>query len=561
MTKSQASALPDPGSARAPDPAEKYDVAILGGTLAGGLLGAVLSKQGVRVLLVPAAHDRTEASGETTVPYTAEVFLLLAKRFGIPEIAAFGLFPDLPEDIRRDSGIKKSLGFLYHRRGEEQRPDEAVQFNVPGEHAEWHLERRSVDMYTVRLAHRYGAAVLPHGVHATDAWTDPDGARVETSDGHVWRARYIVDVSGPDSPLVARNGGDDAEPRLALRSRVIATHMTGVARFEEIRDAADYPRATAWSQGTVHHIFDGGWIQLVRFDNHRDGDNPATGVTLSLDPGRWEHLPEDPEKAFQVVVEQYPDLARQFASAQAVRPWTSAPLWQRTAARTQGDRWFALERTAARNDMFLSRDVTMAAEMVHALATALIPAVRRDDFSPAPFARIAAFQDELAAFNDRWLAGARIASQDFRLWNAYSRVWLLWQILADLSLKRARLDVEASHGGRDWRPVERFELGGIWFHVPEGLRGIIDRSLRTIERVGAGELAAAPAADGIFAELRREKFVPPLYAFGDPEAKVYHFTIPKRLKMLWWVKTSAPADFRRLLTRDNVTSVTSATSR
>ncbi|MGW5639949.1 NAD(P)/FAD-dependent oxidoreductase [Streptomyces sp. NPDC003832] len=542
------------------DPRERYDVAVLGGTMAGGLLAAVLARQGVRVLVVPSAEDRSEPSGETTVPYTAEVFLLLAKRFDIPEIAAFGLFPDLPADVRRDSGVKKSLGFLYHRPGRPQSPGESVQFNVPGEHAEWHLERRTVDAYTRRIAHRYGAAVLSHGVHATDAWTEDDGARVETTDGHVWKARYLVDVSGPGSFLVARNGGDDPEPRLGLRSRVIATHMTGVKPFEEVRPTADYPRATAWSEGTVHHLFDGGWVQLVRFDNHSGGGNPATGVTLSLDPDRWDHLPDDPEKAFRTVVERFPDLAEQFASATAVRPWTHAPLWQRTASRTYGERWFALERTAARNDLFLSRDVTMATEVVHALATALVPAVRRDDFTEAPFARVAAFQDELNAFNDRWLRCARVAAGEFELWNAFSRVWLLWQILADLSLKRARLDCE-SGVGRDWTPVERFELGGIWFDVPEGLRGVIDRSLRTIERVGAGELSAVPAADGIFAELRREKFIPPLYAFGDPAAKVYHFTLPKRLKMLWWVKTSAPADFRRLLTRDNVTSVTSAASR
>lgn len=556
---------PDPAEAvdvhrRAPDPEEKYDVAILGATMSAGLLGAVLARQGLRVLIAPALDDRTEASGETTVPYTAEVFLLLAKRFDVPEIAAFGLFRDLPAEIRRSSGIKRSLGFLYHRPGRPQNPAESMQFNVPGEHAEWHLERRGVDRHTLQLAHQYGAAVLPPEVHATDAWTEADGARITTSDSRGWRARYIVDVSGPDSPLVARNGGDDPEPRLALRSRVLTTHMTGVTPFEELGGTADYPRVTPWSQGTVHHLFDGGWIQLVRYDNHPAGDNPATGVTLSLDPGRWEDLPADPEKAFWAVVAQFPDLERQFRSATAVRPWTSAPLCQRTASCTHGERWFALERSAARNDLFLSRDVTMAAEMVHALASVLIPAVRRDDFSPSAFKRVAAFQDELGAFNDRLLHAARVACGDFRLWNAFARVWLLWQILADLSLKRARLDC-AAEGGRDWAPVERFDLGGIWFHVPAGLRSVIDRTLQTIDRVAAGELAPHLAADRIYAVLRREPCVPPLYAFGDPDARVYHFTMPKRLRMLWWVKTSAPQDFRRLLTRDNVTSVTSASAR
>jgi FADH2 O2-dependent halogenase len=556
----------------APQPAETgppYDVAVLGGHLTAGLLATVLARQGVRVLVVPAPGDGAEPAGETTVPYTAEVFLLLAKRFQVPEIAAFGLFSDLPDRVRADSGIKDSLGFLYHHRGREQQPAETVQFNVPGEHCEWHLDRPSVDRYAMELALRYGATRVAGGAVLEDAWTEDDGALVRTTDGRVYRARYLVDCAGAASPLVRRTG-DDPEPRLRHRSRVLAARMTGVTAWERLGGPGDSWAArlspwrrgspSPWSQGTVHHLFDGGWVQVVHFGNHKGGRNRTTGVTLSLDP---EHaarldLPEDPEEAFRAVVADYPGLRRQFAGARTVGPWTDEPFYQRTAARTHGDRWFALERSAGRNDMFLSRDVTMGAEMVHVLAAALIDAVRRDDFSPEPFARAARFQDALAAYNDDLLAAARTACGDFRLWNAFSRVWLLWQILAALSLKRARLDCEAAGG--DWSAVEDFELGGIWFRVPDGLRELLERSLSEIEKVRGG---ADPgrAADRIFADLRRAPFVPPLYAFGDPGARVYRFTLPKRLRMLLWVNTAAPQDFRRLLTLDNVTSVSATASR
>ncbi|KRV49597.1 hypothetical protein AQ490_19955 [Wenjunlia vitaminophila] len=544
--------------ARAADPAEKYDVAILGGSMAAGLLGAVLSRQGVRVLLVGAADDDSDPAGETTVPYTAEVFLLLAKRFQVPEIAAFGLFTDLPPWVRSESGVKKSLGFLYHHPGRPQDPHECVQFNVPNEHGEWHLYRRGVDRYTRELAAKYGAALAGADVFVSDAWVEEDEGRVRVSDGTVYRARFLVDCVGPDSPLLVRNGGDDAEPRLRHTSRVYATQMRGVVPFEALVPPSRQDKVTPWSEGTVHHLFDGGWVQLVDFGNHKESRNPTTSVTLSVDPERFPDLPEEPDKAFRQVVERFPDLARQFENATPVRPWTVETRYQRTASTTHGERWFGLERTAARNDMFLARDATMAAESVHALASVLIPAVRRDNWSPAPFARVALFQEALGEFNDRLLHAARTACQDFRLWNAFSRVWLLWQILADLSLKRARLDAESSG---DWSVCEQYELGGIWFQCPRGLRELIDRSLETVDEVRRGGLAAGAAADRIFAELRREPFVPPLYAFGDPGARVYRFTLPKRLQMLFWVKTKAPADFRRLLTVDNVSGVTAASSR
>jgi tetracycline 7-halogenase / FADH2 O2-dependent halogenase len=558
-----------PGTAPGPDAAgdpgpQPYDcdVAVLGGHLTAGLLGAVLARQGLRVLLVGAPGDGTEPAGETTVPYTAEVFLLLAKRFQVPEIAAFGLFPELPERIRASSGVKDSLGFVYHRAGREPAPDETVQFNVPGEHCEWHLDRPSVDRYALELARRYGAVAVPDGALLADARTGPDGAWVRTGDGREYRARYLVDCAGPGSPLLARTG-DDPRPRLRHRSRVYAARMASVTPWERLGRATG-GRFAPWSRGTVHHLFDGGWVQLVHFGNHKEGRNRDTGVTLSLDPDRAAALglPEDPEAAFRAVVGRFPGLRRQFAGARTVGGWTAEPLYQRTAARTHGERWFALERSAGRNDMFLSRDVTMGAEMVHALAPALIDAVRQDRVAgrPAePFARVARFQDALAAYNDDLLTAARTACGDFRLWNAFSRVWLLWQILAALSLKRARLDCEAAGG--DWSAVEDFERGGIWFHVPDGLRELIGRALSAIEDVRRGGADPGRAADRIFADLRRAPFVPPLYAFGDPDARVYRFTLPKRLRMLVWVKTAAPADFRRLLTLDNVTAVSATASR
>lgn len=548
---------------RRPDPAETYDVALLGGHLATGLLGAILAGQGLRVLLVRSSSDAGELSGETTVPYTAEVFLLLARRFDVPEIAAFARFADLPLPVRRSSGVKRSLGFLYHRRGAPQDPLESVQFNVPGEHTEWHPYRPDVDRYAVQLAARYGAAVTEPDVEVADARMEggSDGAagRIWTTDGNEYRARFVVDGVGAGSPLVRHGGGDDAEPRLRHRARVLSARMSGVARTEDVFDTSRYSGASAWSAGTVHHLFDGGWVQLADFGNHGQSENDTVGVTLSVDPDAFADLPDDPESAFRAVIARFPDLARQFRSVKA-ESWRSEPLVQRTAARTHGPGWFAMERSAGRNDLLLARDVTMTGEIVHALAGALIPAAREGDFSAERFARIAEFQRELGAFHDRWLEGARIACADFALLNAYTRVWLLWQILADLSLKRARLDCRAAADGAeaaDWSPVERFDLGGIWFPVPAGLREVIDQTMDTLARVRSGDLAPRAAADAVFALLRREPVVPPLYAFGDPDARIYRFTFRKRLRMLWWVKTKAPQDFRRLLTRDNVTSVSS----
>ena len=537
-----------------PDPVAEtgttYDVAILGSHLASALLAAVLSRQGVNVLLLDAAGDRVDPSGDSTVPYTTAVVQLLAERYDVPEIAAFAHFVDLPEEVRRSSGIKKSLAFLHHSPGQRHNPERTVQFHVPGEHNEWHLYRPAVDEHARTVAVGYGTGVVPDRSPVSAVDLGADQVSVTLADGRRFTARYLVDAAGVDSPLLAALGAVAPESRQLLRSRVLLGHLRGVHPFERVAPVADYPRATDWSKGTVHHLFDGGWVQVVDFHNHDESTNALASVAVGLDPDRFADLPAEPETAFRELVGRYPSIAAQFADAKVEGEWIVDDRWQRDVTTTHGDRWIAIERSAGRTDEFISRDVTMAVEVVHALAGALLRVVREGRPAAAEFARVAAYQDELIRFNDRMLAAARTACVDFRLFNAFTRVWLLWQILAHLSLKRATHDatVEGS-----WAAVERFDDGALWFRTPDGLAPLLDWFFGEFERVRAGSVAPADAATAIFRALRRAKFVPPLYKFGDPAARYYHFTMARRLLMLAWVKTVAPADFKRLLSRENVT--------
>ena len=240
-----------------------YDVAVLGGHVASALLAAVLARQGVAVLLLDAGPAGHVPAGEDTVPYGAEIFALLADRFGLSEIAGFGHAAELPREVREVSGLKKNIGFLHHEEGREQDPRHVVQFVVPGEHSEWHLYRPAADEHAWRIAVAAGAATAG-AARADAATTDPatsgavttgaattgpatpgaataagaatpgvawagerprlgdavvgaDAVTLTTEDGRAYRARFVVDGAGPESPLVKRLLGDD--PGVALRQR------------------------------------------------------------------------------------------------------------------------------------------------------------------------------------------------------------------------------------------------------------------------------------------------------------------------------------------------------
>ncbi|MBO0819952.1 MAG: hypothetical protein J2P26_03785, partial [Nocardiopsaceae bacterium] len=529
-----------------------YDVAIVGRHLATSLLAAILAKNGVRVALVSVPADAGEPAGETTVPYTADLFFLLGNRFGLPEITAMGMVDTLPESVRAACGEKRNLGFLYHREGRAQQPEEALQFNVPGEHAEWHLYRPAVEDYAARLAADSGAVLFDSGGPGSgdsvsgdapvSVQVSPDGVRVDLADGTTVRAEYLV--NGSADPAI---GAGQLPPSFGARARqrgnLLYARMDGVVPFESVTPLDAYKKASPWSAGTLSHLFDGGWIQVAPYGDGR------CGVAVGLDPDRW------PDPDFGQLIKRFPGLSAQFAQARPVGEWESRTAWPAWAETCAGSRWLLFDRGAGRHDFLLSRDVTMSLELVHAAAAGLLRLAWTKDWAGDGMKEAAEFQAGLFAFNDRLLAAARIATRDFSLLNAYLRVWLLWTILADLSVKRARLDAEAV--ARDpldagWATVEKFDQVPYWYRVPAGLPELVAESLADIENVTNGA-SPSKAASRIFARLRRARFVPPLYAFGDPGARYYTFTRTRRVLMLLWTKTVAPSDFRRLLTADNVT--------
>jgi FADH2 O2-dependent halogenase len=529
----------------APDRVRQFDVAVVGSHLTTNLLATILAHHGVSVALIDHGDAASAPTDDNTVPYTAELFYLLGSRYGVPEIADMGMFSRLPAEVRRTSGVKQNLGFLYHHRGQAHRPEEALQFNVPGEHAEWHLYRPDVDAYTRDLARRYGVTVITDGVTELDRAGERPTLRL--ADDSVVQAACVLDASV--TPLVEPAGRGARHA-----SRVLSTHMHGVRPFEEIRPLHLYEQATAWSRGTLLHAFDGGWIRIVPFGNHEGGVNSLTAVTVCLDPDRFPATGATPDEEFQSLLALFPDIRLQFAAAARVRPWHVDDAW--AGLRDAGDGAYVLfDRGAARHDFIFGRELTMGLELVNAAAATILGARSRLD--AAALRPLRDYQRRLFDYHDRVVAASRTATRSFELWNATLRMWLLWSILSALALKRARLDGEATG---DWAPATMLDRGPFWFAVPAGLPELLDELLGDVESTGTRKVPPSVAAGRMFRRMRRSKIAPPLYDFGKPEARYYHFTKSRRLRMLLWVKTTAPADFRRLLTADNVTAVPDETA-
>ena len=60
--------------------------------------------------------------------------------------------------------------------------------------------------------------------------------------------------------------------------------------------------ASRWHEGTVHHVFDGGWFWIIPFDNAQGSENPLCSIGLTLDMRKYPHRGVPPQQEFEEIV-------------------------------------------------------------------------------------------------------------------------------------------------------------------------------------------------------------------------------------------------------------------
>src|SRR5207253_10615738 len=89
-------------------------------------------------------------------------------------------------------------------------------------------------------------------------WRDGKSSLIE--------AKLLIDATGQNSFVQRVLGIPEEELEFMPSTEVLYTHFRNVKRFGEIEPASDkqpYPT----DDSAVHHIFPGGWIWVLRFNN------------------------------------------------------------------------------------------------------------------------------------------------------------------------------------------------------------------------------------------------------------------------------------------------------
>ncbi|MGC5660310.1 NAD(P)/FAD-dependent oxidoreductase [Micromonospora sp. WMMD723] len=521
-------------------------MAILGSGMAGSLLAAVLARNGVKVVLLDAGTHPRFAVGESTIPYTSAMTRVIADRYDVPEIKPLASFQGIQRAISHNSGKKQNFGFVYHREGQLQNPEEINQLVVPTAlRTESHLFRQDVDAYLYAVAVRHGARPLS-GTRVAEIDIDPDrGVLLRTHDGDRIRASYVVDASGHRSPLVEQFGLREEPTRARHHSRSLFTHMLGVRPFDRSPTATLHRQPSPWHEGTLHHVFDGGWLWVIPFDNHRESTNPLCSVGLTLDPRRFPADDRSPQQEFDDFLHRFPEIAWQFTDAVAVRPWVSTGRLQYSTKQVVGERFCLTSHAAGFIDALYSRGLTNTLDVVNALAWRLIQSSRDGIWSTERFDYVESLQQGLFDVHDDLVYSSFVAFRDYHLWNAMYRTWLIGTVLGTMVLEDAYFSFLRTRDDGRLRALEQTDHPGSPFPVSEQFNQLGPFTRDLCVAVEDGTLAAETASSRLFDRIRDADFIPPSFGLANPSNHWFHATPPKMLQAVWWSRTQAPPHIGR----------------
>ena len=230
--------------------------------------------------------------------------------------------------------------------------------------ADTHWYRADVDHFLVMEAQRLGVDYRDRARIETLEFAE-DGASIAGRAGeepfHL-HARLLIDATGPRGFLHRALRLDESPLPGLPPTESLYSHFTGVGRTEAGEDAPPYPVDDA----AVHHVFDGGWVWVLRFNNGVTSAGVAATQAVAE-----ELVLSDGEPAWQRLLERVPALKSQFERAIACQPFRHMPTVSFRSNTIAGRRWAMLPSAAGFVDPLLSTGFALTLMGIERLARIL----------------------------------------------------------------------------------------------------------------------------------------------------------------------------------------------
>jgi FADH2 O2-dependent halogenase len=357
---------------------ERYDIAVVGSGFAGSLLAMIARRLGRSVILIEKGTHPRVVIGESSTPLSNLLLEELTVRYNLPALTPLAKWGSWQQSYPQVAcGLKRGFTFHHHVLGSaavpnvERRNQLLVAASPRDEIADTHWYRADFDYFLVREAEKLGVEYVDR-VKLDRIIDQGDELQLEgqrNGKDTVFRARFVVDATGPRGFLHRALGLNELELSGYPQTQGLYSHFSGVRRLGETQgsrtdDLPPYPIDDA----AVHHVFDGGWIWVLQFNNGITSagvaatDELAARLNLSSGADAWRRL-----------LELIPALKEQFATAKAEQPFVHIPRMAFRSESIAGNKWALLPSAAGFVDPLLSTGfpltllgVTLLAEIIDA---------------------------------------------------------------------------------------------------------------------------------------------------------------------------------------------------
>lgn len=336
----------------------RFQIVIVGAGFAGSLMAMVSRRLGFATALIERGKHPRFVIGESTTPLTNLLLEEIAADYDLPGVrplCKWGTWQRQTPQLA--CGLKRGFTFYHHQfdqpftRDPEGRQQLLVGASPRDEVADTHWYRPDFDQYLVQQAQALGIDYWDE-IDLTAATELSNGMRLAGSrQGETLEitADFVIDATGPRGFLYRLLNLPDKAFAGLPPTRALFSHFKDVAPlpdgFQIPGRLPPYPPENA----AVHHIFPGGWIWVLKFNN-----GVTSAGVAATDPVAKALDFCSGEPAWRRLLERLPSLRETFASARSVVPFVYQPRLAFQSGQVGGQHWVLLPSAAGVVDPLLS---------------------------------------------------------------------------------------------------------------------------------------------------------------------------------------------------------------
>jgi FADH2 O2-dependent halogenase len=337
---------------------KRFQVLVVGSGFSGSLMAMIARRLGFSTALIERQRHPRFAIGESSTPLANLLLEQIASDYDLPGVTPLCKWGTWQKSTPHLAcGLKRGFTFYHHQLGQPFEPDPErhrqllVGASPREEIADTHWYRPDFDQYLLQQAQGLGVEYWDETT-LTDVRAETSSMRLSGQRGGTsvtFTGDFVIDATGPRG-FLHRNLRLPEKPFSALPpTQALFSHFVDVAPLPACFSVEGLRPPYPPEDAAVHHIFDGGWIWVLKFNNGVTSAGVAAtdriAQALDLHTG---------EPAWRKLLAQVPSLGESFRSARHIIPFVHQPRVSFQSGEITAQKWALLPSAVGVIDPLLS---------------------------------------------------------------------------------------------------------------------------------------------------------------------------------------------------------------